>query len=88
MTYDDKNNIKGRKANKIQNGNYWEYLIAYERFDYFPKSTLGYFYDAGQVFAFSKGRSTFEGSEIHNFLEKLNSGNPSVKLPSNTTIFF
>lgn len=71
----------GTKANKIQNGNYWEYLIAYDRFDYFPNSTLGYFYDAGQVFAFSKGFPTFEGSGIHNFLEKLNSGNPSAKLP-------
>lgn len=71
----------GTKANKIQNGNYWEYLIAYDRYDYFPKSTLGYFYDAGQVFAFSKGLPTFEGSGIHNFLEKLNSENPSVKFP-------
>ncbi len=71
----------GTKANKIQNGNYWEYLIAYDRFDYFPNSTLGYFYDAGQIFAFSKGHPTFEGSGIHNFLEKLNSGNPSAKLP-------
>lgn len=71
----------GTKANKIQNGNYWEYLIAYDRFDYFPNSTLGYFYDAGQVFAYSKGYSTFEGSGIHQFLEKLNSENPTAKLP-------
>lgn len=71
----------GTKANKIQNGNYWEYLIAYDRFDYFPNSTLGYFYDAGQVFAFSKGHPTFEGSRVHNFLENLNSENPTVKLP-------
>lgn len=71
----------GTKANKIQGGNYWEYLIAYDRFDYFPNSTLGYFYDAGQVFAFSKGLPTFEGSGIHNFLEKLNSANPTAKLP-------
>lgn len=70
----------GTKANKIQKGNYWEYLIAYDRFDYFPNSTLGYFYDSGQVFAFSKGFPTFEGSGIHNFLEKLNSVNPSAKL--------
>lgn len=70
----------GTKANKIQNGNYWEYLIAYDRFDYFPNSTLGYFYDAGQVFAFSKGFPTFEGSGIHNFLEKLVSANPTIKL--------
>jgi hypothetical protein len=71
----------GTKANKIQNGNYWEYLIAYDRFDYFPNSTLGYFYDAGQVFAFAKGLPTFEGSGIYQFLEKLNSTNPTVKLP-------
>jgi len=71
----------GTKANKIQNGNYWEYLIAYDRFDYFPNSTLGYFYDAGQVFAYSKGLPTFEGSGIHQFLEKLNSANPTAKLP-------
>lgn len=71
---------RGTKANKIQNGNYWEYLIAYDRFDYFPNSTLGYFYDAGQVFAYSKGLTTFEGSGIHKFLEKLNSANPTVKL--------
>lgn len=71
----------GTKANKIQNGNYWEYLIAYDRFDYFPNSTLGYFYDAGQVFAYSKGLPTFEGSGIHQFLEKLNSASPTAKLP-------
>ncbi|PKQ64712.1 hypothetical protein [Raineya orbicola] len=68
------------KASEIKNGNYWEYLIAYDRFDYFPNSTLGYFYDAGQVFAYSKGLQTFEGSGIHKFLEKLNSANPTVKL--------
>lgn len=71
----------GTKAFKIQNGNYWEYLIAYDRFDFFPNTTLGYFYDAGQVFAYSKGLPTFEGSGIHQFLEKLNSANPTAKLP-------
>ena len=71
----------GTKSNKIQNGNYWEYLIAYDRFDYFPNSTLGYFYDSGQIFAFSKGHPSFEGSGIHNFLEKLNAANPTAKLP-------
>lgn len=70
----------GTKANKIPNGNYWEYLIAYDRFDYFPNSTLGYFYDAGQVFAFSKGLPTFEGSGLYVFLENLNFANPTAKL--------
>ena len=72
---------KGTKANKIHNGNYWEYLIAYDRFDYFPNTTLGYFYDAGQIFAFSTERPTFEGSGLHAFLEKLKSENPTTKLP-------
>ena len=71
----------GIKAFKIQNGNYWEYLIAYDRFDFFPNTTLGYFYDAGQVFAFSKGLPSFEGSGTHSFLEKVNSSNQAVKLP-------
>jgi len=71
----------GTKSNKIQNGNYWEHLIAYDRYDAFPNSTLGYFYDSGQVFAYSKGLPTFEGSGIHQFLEKLNSANPTAKLP-------
>jgi len=71
----------GTKAYKIQSGNYWEYLIAYDRLDYFPNSTLGYFYDAGQVFAFSKGLQSFEGSGAHRFLESLNSENPTAKLP-------
>lgn len=70
---------RGTKANKIQNGNYWEYLIAYDRFDYFPNSTLGYFYDAGQVFAFNKGLPSFEGSGTHKFLENLNSKYPTIK---------
>lgn len=68
----------GTKAFKIQKGNYWEYVIAYDRYDHFPSSTLGYFYDAGQVFSFSKGYTTFEGSGLHKFLEKLNSANPEV----------
>lgn len=72
---------QGTRANEIRNGNYWEYLIAYDRFEYFPNSTLGYFYDAGQVLAFSKGRPTFEGSAIHKFLERLDAANPTVKLP-------
>ncbi len=71
---------RGTKADKIQNGNYWEYLIAYDRFEYYPNSTLGYFYDAGQVFAYSKGLLSFEGSGIHKFLEKYNSENPKAKM--------
>jgi hypothetical protein len=68
----------GIKANAICRGNYWEYLLAYDRYDYFPNSTLGYFYDAGQVFAYSKGRLTFEGSKVHKCLEEINTCNPNM----------
>ncbi len=69
----------GTKANKIKGNNYWTYLIAYDRFDFFPNSTLGFFYDAGQVFAYSKNFPTFEGSGLHKFLQKINSDNPDIK---------
>lgn len=70
---------EGTKAAQIRNGNYWEYLIAYDRYDFFPKNTLGYFYDAGQLFAYSKGLDSFEGSGLHQYLEKLNKINPSIR---------
>ena len=70
----------GTNAAKIQGGSYWEYLIAYDRYDYFPNSQLGYLYDAGQVFAYSRGHSTFEGSSVHKFLERTNSKKPDIKL--------
>lgn len=72
------NRRNGVKAHNIQNGNFWEYLIAYDRYNFFPKSTLGYFYDASQVFAYSKGHQSFEGSSIHDFLEKTYSSEPGV----------
>ncbi|GAB3995133.1 hypothetical protein GCM10028807_34480 [Spirosoma daeguense] len=71
----------GAKADKIIGKNYWECLLAYDRFDYFPNSTLGYFYDAGQVFAFSKGLTTFEGSDLYKLLEHLNVENSTIKFP-------
>jgi hypothetical protein len=62
---------KGVRASKIETGDYWSILIAYDRFDYFPNETIGFFYDAGQVFAYSKNMSTFEGSGLHSFLDDL-----------------
>jgi hypothetical protein len=69
----------GTKANKIRDANYWSYLIAYDRYDYFPNSTMGYFYDAGQIFAYSKGRDSFEGSDLYKFLHSINFQNPTYK---------
>jgi hypothetical protein len=71
---------KGTKPAMINDGNYWEYVIAYDRFDYFPNSTLGYFYDAGQILANSKGLPSFEGSGLHKFLQSINSSDPNIKI--------
>jgi len=62
---------KGIKASKIENGDYWSILIAYDRFEYFPNENIGYFYDAGQVFAHFNNKPTFEGSGLHSFLNGL-----------------
>lgn len=61
----------GTKSNKIIDGNYWEYLLAYDRYEYFPNDMLGYFYDAGEIFAYSKGQPTFVGSKLYNLLEDI-----------------
>jgi hypothetical protein len=71
---------KGTKASQIKDGNYWEYVLAYDRFDYFPNSTLGYFFDAGQIFANTIGLPSFEGSVLHKFLQSINSSKPEIKI--------
>lgn len=76
----------GTKAFQIKRGSYWNYLMAYDRFDYFPNSILGYFYDAGQVFAYSKNHRTFEGSKLHKFLQEINSQNPNIKFTEVITL--
>lgn len=69
----------GTKPSKIKDGNYWEYVIAYDRYDFYPNSVLGYFYDAGQIFAYSKGLESFEGSKLYNFLQSINKSTPNLK---------
>jgi len=69
---------QGVKANKIQGGNYWSILLAYDRFDYFPNEIIGFFYDAGKVFAYSKNQLTFEGSGLHSYLTTLSQ---TLKMP-------
>ncbi len=72
---------KGIKANMIKDQNYWSYLIAYDSYNLnFPSSILGYFYDAGEVFAFSNNQETFVGSKYFSFLEKIKSSNPNCTL--------
>lgn len=45
------------------------HLLAYDRYEFFPNSDLGYFYDIGEIFAHSKGKTSFKGSNFHSFLE-------------------
>lgn len=45
------------------------HLLAYDRYEFFPNSDLGYFYDIGEIFAHSKGKTSFKGSSFHSFLE-------------------
>lgn len=68
----------GTKSNKIIDGNYWEYLLAYDRYEYFPNDILGYFYDAGEIFAYSKGQPTFVGSKLYNLLEDIRVNKPDI----------
>jgi hypothetical protein len=66
----------GTKSNKIQNGNYWEYLIAYDYHQYFPEGTIRYFYQLGEVFSYYKGKvDGIEGTKIEEALKHIGSGN-------------
>ncbi|KAA5548351.1 hypothetical protein [Adhaeribacter rhizoryzae] len=68
---------KGKKASELEDEEYWAYLLTYERYDYFPKERIGYFFDAGQLFAYSK-EIAFEGSKLHNLLTQLFSLNQKL----------
>lgn len=66
----------GTKANKIHNGNYWEYLIAYDYYQYFPEGTIRYFYQLGEVFSYYKGKvNGIEGTKIEEILNQIGGGN-------------
>lgn len=61
---------EGVKSFQMPNVNIWSILIAYDRYEYFSNSTLGYFFDAGQVFAYSK-QSNFENSKLYTLLKSI-----------------
>jgi hypothetical protein len=62
------NKIEGRKSSDFQ-GDFLVHLLSYDRYDFFPNSDLGFFYDIGEIFAHSKGKNSFVGSSFHSFLE-------------------
>lgn len=71
----------GIAAQTAKQENYWSLLVAYDSYNLnFPSSTLGSFYDAGEVFAYSKGDETFVGSRYYNFLENLRTKDPEISL--------
>jgi hypothetical protein len=66
----------GTKANKIQGGNYWEYLISYDYFQYFPEGIIRHFYQLGEVFSYYKGKiDGIEGTKIEILLKQIGHGN-------------
>ena len=50
---------------------YFTQLLAYERYEFFPNTDLGYFFDAGEVYAHFKGLPTFVGSNFYNYLQSV-----------------
>jgi len=73
----------GVKAANIEGKSYWTHLIAYERYEYFPKGTIGYFYDAGEVFSFCKGKTDgIVGTKIYDLLENIKKTIPQASFNS------
>ncbi|MBU3823143.1 hypothetical protein KO566_13855 [Flavobacteriaceae bacterium XHP0103] len=60
--------IDSKKSNDFQD-DFFIHLLAYDRYEFFPNTDLGYFYDVGEIFAHSKGAPSFRGSGFHSFLE-------------------
>lgn len=65
--------LHGIKAHTLENVSYWAYVIAYDRYEDYPAHTLGYFYDAGHLYANKRGFDSFVGSSLHKLLEELRS---------------
>lgn len=45
------------------------HLLTYDRYEFFPNSDVGYFYDVGLIYAHSRGASTFKPSAYYQYLE-------------------
>jgi len=62
-----------KRVNGIKSSDFTEdffiHLLAYDRYEFFPNTDLGFFYDVGEIFAHSKGAPSFKGSGLYNYLE-------------------
>ena len=61
--------LNGIKAHALKGAEYWAYVIAYDRYESYPARTLGYFYDAGQLYANKRGVN-FEITKLYGLLEE------------------
>ncbi|MFW5871647.1 MAG: hypothetical protein ACOCUT_00925 [bacterium] len=68
VEYSYKKRINGVKSNEFKD-DLLMHLLVYDRYEFFPNSDLGYFYDIGEIFAHSKGKPSFKGSNLYLFLE-------------------
>ena len=69
----------GQKSAEFQES-FDVHLLAYDRYEFFPNTDLGYFYDVGEVFAHSMGKPTFKGSGLYHFLESIKEEKRETKL--------
>jgi len=60
--------ILGKKSHEFQD-DFLVHLLRYERYEFYPKTDLGYLYDCGDIFAFSQGLKSFKTSGFYKFLE-------------------
>ena len=63
--------LKLNEGNLPNEKTYYTQLLVYERYEFFPNTDLGYFYDAGEAYAHFKGLPTFVGSNFYNYLQNI-----------------
>lgn len=63
--------ILGKKSHEIQE-DFYTHLLTYERYEFYPKSQIGFLYDVGDIFAYTQGVKSFKTSGFYKFLESNN----------------
>ncbi len=62
-----------KRINGIKSSDFTEdffiHLLVYDRYEFFPNTDIGFFYDVGEIFAHSKGAPSFKGSGFYSYLE-------------------
>lgn len=71
--------IEGKRSNEFS-GDFFTHILVYDRYEPFPNTDLGYFYDIGEVLAHSQNKPTFKGSGYHTYLESKKSELRNQKL--------